>query len=186
LIAAVETGQYLEKSGWPYCFIGGVAYQRWGEPRQTMDVDGVLLTGFGNEEFFVKTLTNDYQSRVEDPIPFAVQNRIVLLKSPNGVGIDLSLGGLPFEERMVERSSVWYIPEHGDVRTCSAEDLVVLKTIAARPQDWIDVENTIIRQGTKLDRNLIQEELLPLLELKEEPKLMEHLNSIFAKINSEN
>jgi len=146
-----------------------------------MDVDGVLLAGFGDEELFAETLTNDYQSRVENPIPFAIQNRIVLLESRNGVGIDLSLGGLPFEERMIGRSSDWDVPDHGIVKTCSAEDLVVLKTLAARPQDWIDVENTIIRQGKKLDRNLIQEELVPLLKLKEEPELMEHLNSIFAK-----
>ena len=30
--------------------MGGVALQRWGEPRLTQDVDLTLLTGFGDEE----------------------------------------------------------------------------------------------------------------------------------------
>ena len=32
---------------WRFCFIGGIALQRWGEPRVTVDVDISLLTGFG-------------------------------------------------------------------------------------------------------------------------------------------
>lgn len=179
-MVAVETGEYLEACGWPYCFIGGVALQRWGSPRQTVDVDAVLFAGFGDEQMFAETLTSSFESRIENPIQFAIQNRIVLLKSPEGIGIDLSLGGLPFEERMIERASFWTVPQHGKIRTCSADDLVVLKTIANRPQDWLDIENTIIRQGNKLDRSLIKKELQPLLELKEEPELMDHLDSVFA------
>lgn len=33
--------------GWPFCFIGGIAVQRWAEPRATADVDLAVLTGFG-------------------------------------------------------------------------------------------------------------------------------------------
>lgn len=64
------------------------------------------------------------------------------------------------------------MPEHGDVRTCGPEDLVVLKAIANRAQDWIDIENTFVRQGRKLDVRLILTELEPLIEWKEEPEIL--------------
>ncbi len=181
LQAAVSLGQQLETLGIAYCVIGGVAVQRWGEPRQTVDVDATLLIGFGCEESGVEKLLSQFSSRIDNPQEFALQNRILLLKSPNGTDIDLSLGALPFEERLIERSSEWPVPRHGIIRTCSAEDLVVLKAFASRPQDWIDVEKVIIRQGQRLNRSLIMEELTPLVELKEEPQILEHVQSLFLK-----
>jgi len=178
---AASLGKQLEAFGLPYCVIGGVAVQRWGEPRQTVDVDATLLTGLGNEESAMEQLLSRYSSRIEDPREFAIQNRILLLQSEHGTNIDLSLGALPFEERVVDRSSEWTVPRHGIIRTCSAEDLVVLKAFASRPQDWIDVEKVIIRQGQRLNRHLIIEELTPLSELKEEPEILEHVQSLLLK-----
>ena len=150
LQAAVSLGQQLEIFALPYCVIGGVAVQRWGEPRQTVDVDATLLTGFGCEESVIERLLSQFNSRIDNPLEFALQNRILLLKSPQGTDLDLSFGALPFEERLIERSSEWTVPRHGIIRTCSAEDLIVLKAFASRPQDWIDVEKVIIRQGQRL------------------------------------
>lgn len=63
----------------------------------------------------------------------------------------------------MSRASDWIVPEHGVIRTCSAEDLIVPKAFAARPQDWIDVEKVIVRQGDRLDRDQIRTELAPLI-----------------------
>lgn len=178
---SVEVGERLEGIGIPYCVIGGVAYQRWGEPRQTVDVDATLFVGFGNEKFIIDQVLSLYESRIESPHEFALQNRILLLRSKLGTGIDLSLGGLPFEKRLIERSSVWDIPRHGKIRTCSSEDLVVLKAFASRPQDWIDVEKVIIRQGIRLNRKLIMQELQPLADLKEEPEIMFQVEILLQK-----
>lgn len=76
---------------------------------------------------------------------------------------------------------MWGVQGLGHIRTCSAEDLVVLKAFASRPQDWIDVEKVIIRQGQRLNRPLIIEELTPLAELKEDPEILEHLQSLLLK-----
>ena len=176
---AVSLGKQLEAFGIPYCVIGGVAVQRWGEPRQTVDVDATLLTGLGNEDSAMEQLLSRFSSRIEDPHEFAMQNRILLLRSENGTNIDLSFGALPLEERLVERASEWTVPRHGIIRTCSAEDLIVLKAFASRPQDWIDVEKVIIRQGQRLNRHLIIEELAPLAELKEDPEILEHVKRLF-------
>ena len=67
------------------------------------------------------------------------------------------------------------------LRTCSAEDLVVLKLFALRPQDVIDVENVMIRQRGDLDWSYIETQLGPLAELKEEPEIM----AVFGKLRRE-
>lgn len=41
--AAAELQSVCEQQQWRYCFIGGLALQRWGEPRETVDVDLTLL-----------------------------------------------------------------------------------------------------------------------------------------------
>jgi hypothetical protein len=50
--------------GWRFCFIGGLAVQRWGEPRETVDVDLTLLTGFDGEARFVSLLIERFEPRM--------------------------------------------------------------------------------------------------------------------------
>ena len=83
-------GQQLEILGISYCVIGGVAVQRWGDPRQTADVDATLLTGLGGEDSAIERLLSQFISRISNPKEFALQNRILLLRSPKGTDIDLS------------------------------------------------------------------------------------------------
>jgi Nucleotidyl transferase AbiEii toxin, Type IV TA system len=173
--AAHELQKLCETEGWKFAFIGGMAVQRWGEPRETVDVDLTLLTGFGGEEPFVQRLLRQYPGRVDDPAEFARAHRVLLLRAPSGVGIDIALAGLPFEESIVNRSSLFMFPGGFSLRTCSAEDLIVLKAFASRPRDWIDVEGIIIRQTGKLDWAYIDQELRPLAELKEAPEILDEL-----------
>jgi len=176
---AIELQSYLESCDYSFCIIGGIAVQRWGEPRLTRDVDATLAIPFGSERSVAREILKRYQSRVSNPVDFAVQARILLLEDLSGNGIDLALGGMPYEERLMDRSTMWGIPGSGKIRTCSAEDLVVLKAFANRPQDWVDIQRVIIRQGKKLNRDLILEELKPLIELKEEPAILDDLNKLF-------
>lgn len=178
---ACQVGLAFEERGFPYCWIGGVAVQRWAKPRQTVDVDAMIFAGFGDEKSICTQLLKIYPSRVEQPLQLAVEGRIVLLQDEMGTGIDISLGGLPYEQRVLERSSDWEVPEHGKIRTCCPEDLIVMKAIANRGQDWIDIDNTMTRQNRKLDKRLILGELRPLVELKEEPEIMDQLEQLFAQ-----
>lgn len=52
--AATEIQDFCRDRQWRFCLIGGMAVQRWGEPRQTRDVDLTLLTGFGGEAPFTR------------------------------------------------------------------------------------------------------------------------------------
>lgn len=176
--SAVALQRYLDGQQFKFCFIGGIAVQRWGEPRVTEDLDLTVLSPFGEERSIIDPILERFQSRHPNPLQFALQARILLLKDANGMEIDLSIGGLPYEERMLERSVDWGVPGSGTIRVCSAEDLVVLKSFANRPQDWIDIENIVIRQSSGLDHEIIISELTPLANLKEEPEILDQLQAL--------
>ncbi len=181
LETALEVQRFCRSRHWRFSFIGALAVQRWGEPRLTQDVDLTVLSGFGPEAEFVDALLMAYRSRIPHGREFALQRRVVLLEAPSGVAIDVSLGGIPFEERVVERSSPWDIGGTEPLATCSAEDLVVLKAFAGREKDWLDVEGIVVRQGNRLKTALVLRELEPLLELKEDSRSLARLQAIFER-----
>lgn len=185
LRAAADLQAFCEAQQWRFCIIGGLALLRWGEPRETVDVDVTLLAGFGDEERFLEPLLERYAARVEDPVQFALTRRVLLLRATSGVGLDIALGGLPFEETAISRSSHFAYSTAVRLRTCSAEDLIVMKAFAARTKDWLDVEGIIIRQETRLDWDYIYRQLRPLAELKEAPEILAELKRRQAEFGSE-
>lgn len=166
LRAAAELLAFCHAERYRCCVIGGLAVQRWGEPRLTLDVDLTLLTGFGQETQFVDALLGRFRGRLPDTREFALRHRVLLLLGAEGVPLDLSLGAMPFEERTIERASEFDFGGGATLVTCSAEDLLVHKAFAGRAKDWLDIEGIILRQGPKLDGSLVLQELEPLLELK--------------------
>lgn len=177
--AGLEFQNAFEKRKWSFCFIGGLAVIRWGEIRITQDIDLCLLCGFGNEEQYIKTLISLYKSRVPDALIFSLENRVLLLYASNGVSVDISLSGLPFEEEMIKRATQFTFYPNCSLITCSAEDLIVLKAFADRTRDWMDVESVIIRQGKKLNTDYIIDQLFPLCEVKETPEIINKLKNLF-------
>ena len=178
LQTAVAIQAFCDQRSWRSCFIGGVAVQRWGEPRVTRDVDLTLLTGFGSEDPFIDALLSSFPARIENPESFARKNRVLLLKSADGVGIDVSLGALPFEEKVVDRASLYSFGPAIEIRTCSAEDLIILKLFASRPLDIRDAESVALRHGAALDWPYMEEQLRPLAEAKEDPAILQALASL--------
>ena len=181
--AAADLQAVCEHAGWKYCFIGGLAVQRWGEPRETVDVDLTLLTGFGGESAFIAALLTAFEARVPDAAAFAEDTRVLLLRAPSGVGLDIALGGLPFEESVVARSTMFTFPPDVPLRTCSAEDLIVLKAFADRPKDWVDIEGVLVRQSIVLDWAYVTHHLSQLADLKEAPELVDTLERLRASVD---
>lgn len=180
---AADVQEFLESQRWRFCFIGGLALQAWGENRLTRDIDFTLMTGFGREAEFIDRLLARFRGRRADARQFALDYRVLLLKSDGDIGIDVSLGALSFEEALVDRAVEFQFLPGVRLKICCAEDLVVLKSFAARPQDWVDVRGVIVRQGSKLDRSAVLERLTPLVELKEEPEIMERVCELFEANN---
>jgi hypothetical protein len=106
----------------------------------------------------------------------------MLLAGADGTGIDLALGGLPFEANVIDRSSPFEFYPGMVLRTCSAEDLIVMKAFAGRELDWGDVRGIIARHGAGLNWRLILSELQPLSELKEAPEILDHLERLRKQV----
>lgn len=175
----MEVDCRLQEIGLAYCLIWGIALQRWGQPRTTLDVDVTVMTPFGKEDSVVQQILPLFQPRIADAAEFALQSRVLLLKTDQGVGIDISLGALPFESRMIDRSSVWQLDAQRSLRTCSVADLIIQKVFAARDQDWLDVQRIIERQSVEeLETELILHELQPLMELKDDQPSYERIRRI--------
>ncbi len=176
---AAELQTFLEKEKYKFCFIGGIALQRWGEPRVTVDVDVTLLTGFGGEKPFIQTLLAAYRSRIPDAAAFALENRVLLLKSAGGIALDIALAALPFEAEAVNRATRFEFLPGVSLLTCSAEDLVIMKAFANRPRDWADIKSVIDRGPGELDKAYILERLTPLAEIKSTPEILTTIKTLF-------
>jgi Nucleotidyltransferase of unknown function (DUF6036) len=164
-----------DHQNWPFCFIGGIAVQRWSQARVTRDIDITLLTGFGHESPFIETLLAHYEPRTPGAAQFALRSRVLLLNSSSGIGIDISLGALPFEHLAVQHATLFEFAPGLALRTCSAEDLMVMKLFASRPIDIRDAEGIAVRHDKSLDWTYIEEQLTPLAEAKEDPDILHQL-----------
>lgn len=183
--AGLELQQFMQAQRWPFCFIGGLAVIRWGEVRMTQDIDLSVLSGFGNEQFYVDGLLSKFKSRVGDARNFALTNRVLLLTASNDVSVDISLAGLPFEQQMINRASPFNYAPDCALMTCSAEDLIILKAFADRTIDWMDVEGVLLRQGNGLDYQYILKYLEPLCALKGSPEIVGKLKQLIDKNKEE-
>ena len=179
--SAFALQQTLSAAGFRFCFIGGIVLARWGEPRFTQDLDLTLLCPFGGESRIAQALEPLLASRVQSPREFAIEARIYIGRLADGTPVDIALGGLPFEERTVERASHFAFADDLSLLTCSGEDLIVMKAFANRERDWLDVESVLIRQAGRLDWRIIEEELAPLAPLREEADVVARLQALRQK-----
>lgn len=179
--AAANLQKVLHSNGLEFCFIGGVPLQRWGEVRQTKDVDLTIFCKLGEEPGIMEVLDSYLESRIDDTRDMLLLGRMYLGCSPEGKQVDISIGFTPYERRMMDRAvDVDYgcdVPLH----ICSAEDLTILKTLAGRGQDWVDVMRIIQRSGMNMDWDLVYSELGVLLEMAGREEHLPRLQAMVAE-----
>lgn len=185
VLIAAELGGFLQKAGLAIMRDRGLCRAALGRTEDDDGCGSFVADWFGEEEVFVDELLRRYAGRIPDAKGFALQNRVLLIKHSSGVGIDIALAALPFEECVVDRSVTIEAEPGCAVRICTAEDLVVMKAFANRDIDWHDVRGVIVRQGpSKMDWSYIQQELAPLCEAKEQPEILGRLISLKCQLNA--
>jgi len=132
---------WLQAGKVPGAVIGGLAASLLGRPRLTRDVDALVLLDEDRwAEFMAAGEEHGFSPRRDDPLPFARETRVLLVRhQESGIDVDIVFGSLPFEKDTVARAT-WV--ELGGVRVPLPlpEDLIVLKAVAHRPQDLADIE----------------------------------------------
>lgn len=132
-IAAADVHKLLVELRVPYAIIGGMAVQHWGEARFTQDLDLTVFVPVEDQDSFLRILATRLMPRREDALEFARKHRIYLAQTSEGFPVDVSLGLPGYEEEMVA-NAINYVTQTGEsVRLCSAEDLIIHKSVAGRP-----------------------------------------------------
>ena len=181
-IAAREVLSVLEAARIRACVNGALAVHRWGEPRATSDADFSALAPYGDEHGVVDLLLSRLEPRRPDTRAFALANRVLLLKTREGVEIDVALAALPFEIEALDLASAWEIVPGVPLRTCPAEHLIVYRLVAARLRDFVDVEGIVQRQRQRLDVDRIRRWGRIFAELKDDPDLLRPFEDVWRKI----
>lgn len=180
--AAWEVHQVLTNLGFPYAIIGGMAVQEWGDPRFTKDIDLTILAPLEDLEGTIETILSHFTSRVDDPLDLAIRSRMIVVQATNGYPIDMSLGVPGYEEEVMRRSVSYKLASGKEVRLCSAEDLIIHKAVAGRPQDIRDIEGVIFRQRRELDHKYIHHWLTIFSDILETSEVLERFERPYRKL----
>jgi hypothetical protein len=164
--------------------IGGVAASLLGRPRLTADTDALILLSVGDIPHLLDLAGREgLQPRISSVAEFARQNRVVLLRHvASGIDVDISLGLLPFEVETVERSQEHQVGSLV-VRLPTPEDLIILKAVAHRAKDMLDIEAVIAVQQ-RLDTARIRFWVQQFADLLELPELWTDLEKLLRSAKS--
>ena len=138
-IAAVTA--WLDDAGSPGMIVGGIAASLLGRPRLTQDVDALTTVPEGRWPALLDAARfHGLEPRIDAPLQFAARTRVLLMRHrPSGIDVDLMLGGLQFELDAVA-AAVPHAIGATTVRLPRVEDLMIMKAIAHRPRDVLDLE----------------------------------------------
>ncbi|MBI2157763.1 MAG: hypothetical protein HYU26_12800 [Candidatus Rokubacteria bacterium] len=178
--AAWKLHVFLTGHGIPYAIIGGIAVQRWGQPRLTRDVDLTILLRPGSEEAALRQIVAAFPARLEDAIAFALEHRVLPVDVPGCGEADISLGLPGYEEDVIARAVAYDLGDGRQVRLCSAEDLIVHKALAGRPQDVLDIEGIVARHGATLDVAYVRRWLDELGRAADDPEVRARFERAWA------
>jgi predicted nucleotidyltransferase len=167
----------------PGMIIGGIAVIAQGVPRLTRDVDLTLAGGtVGLSDILGRLREHDLVPRIDDAVEFAEANQILLLRhGSHGVDVDLSIAWLPFELEALAASEVVGIAGV-QVRVARAEDLIIYKAVAFRPQDQQDIERLLVLHGTRVDLTRIRRTVAEFAQAMEEPERVAGLDLIVRRV----
>jgi predicted nucleotidyltransferase len=173
--------RWFEAEDVSYAVIGGVAASLLATPRLTRDVDAVVLHDRDpSESFLAAGRSFGFEPRQPDTLEFAHKTRVLLLRhEASGIDTDISFGALPFERESVERA------RRVDVAGISLalpapEDLIVMKAVAHRMRDLIDVEE-ITRAHPQLDRRRVRRWVAEFSRVLEMPEILQDLETILER-----
>jgi hypothetical protein len=159
-----------------YAVIGGMAAGYRSQPRFTKDVDFLLYVPQLSlppvlEELGEHGFSFDLMTAIRE---FTQEHMTVL--SYHGIRIDWLKPVIPAYLHVLERATVETWLDH-EIRVASAEGLILLKLLAFRTQDQLDIENLAAAHRDDLDVAWIQAEWQAILPL-DDPRMLRFLEII--------
>lgn len=162
--------------------IGGAAVSILGKARYTEDLDAIFLLSTRDIPRLLEVAKEEgIEPRIANAAEFAKKSRVMLLKHViSNTNIDISLGVLPFEQEIVERSVVHQIDAALRLRLPTPEDLIILKAVAHRPKDMEDIR-ILADKYPNLDIPRIKQWTKSFAEVLEMPGLWDDIAQMFKE-----
>jgi hypothetical protein len=151
-ITLADAVGFLNAQSVPYALIGGLATSLRGRPRATVDVDLVIVVEMDRVVALIAALDQtNFRALFDDAAEVAQQALLLPLRHKiTKVKVDLAIGLSGFERQAVARAE--QLEMGGElVSVATAEDLVLMKVLAGRPQDEQDLVGLVIAQQSNID-----------------------------------
>ena len=165
----------LEKQGFRYAIIGGIANQMWGQARFTYDIDIKLFVPDTDYAGIRETLTSAFPESGRPELPL---NPLIVSVNIRNVIVDFLLATPGYEEQIITRAVRTTIADL-PIWVCTAEDLIIQKALANRAKDWQDIEGIVNEQRKCLDNDYIEEWLTQFAEILDQPELLSRYQRIW-------
>ena len=161
--------------------IGGVAVSMLARPRFTEDLDAMVLLSVDEVAEFIEVAKSaGIESRISEAEVFAKKNRVLLLRHvKSDTRIDISLGILPFEQELVERSIAYQVDDALQVFLPTPEDLIIMKSVANRPKDLEDIR-ALVDKYPELDKGRLEMWVKAFAEALEVPEIWNNLAGVIG------
>ena len=169
--ALLEAASALESCKLPYMLIEGLAVAAWGHARATLDVNLSVWAESDRLPETVACVCNHMAAKVNDPLRFVEDTRVLPLQSREGVRIDVIFGVLPLQREALGRAVTKEIAGRA-VPVASIEDLLIMKLISERQKDRLDAEALVSRASNMIDRAYLLPKLEALAEALGRPDML--------------
>jgi hypothetical protein len=179
--ALADVVAWTSAAGIPVVIVGGVAASLLGRPRLTRDIDALVrLPESEWQNALTRAAEYRFVPRIADAVEFARRSRVLLMKhAPTEIDIDVMLGTLPFEFAAIDNSRATQIGSL-EVRLPRVEDLLIMKAIAHRPRDLLDIEG-LIDAHPKADLGGVRKWVREFSIAAAMPELLEDFDKIVAQ-----
>jgi hypothetical protein len=143
---------FLESQRLAYALIGGLAVSLRGQPRLTADVDIVIKADLDGALELSRNLEHSpFRALFGDVEDVIVKSFLLPLRHrTTNVKVDVAIGMTGFEHEIVARAKTLLVGDC-NIAVASAEDLLIMKVLAGRPQDEQDLQGLVVVQGETLD-----------------------------------
>lgn len=151
--------QALERLGIAYALCGGLALQPWGRLRSTMDVDLLLsVDDDAVERIREELIAVGFQLR-RPPLPLGGVLLVQMQRQDSRIGVEVPVDFLvarsDYHAQVVARAQALLVQD-AVLQVVSVEDLILLKLVANRPIDRLDVQDLAIANRDQIDTEYLR------------------------------
>lgn len=148
----LEIINFLNQNFIDYALIGDIAYSVLYEPRATLDIDFIIDVKDISE--FIKTLKNNEKFLIVHNELMKFQNaKIERTIYENKIIVDFLIADNEFKKNVLSRKKSIKV-DNEIIYIVTIEDLILLKLLSKREQDYLDIKNLL--KIDQIDLNYIK------------------------------